>query len=296
MTPCHTVDLLPLNSVSGWSSLLHIGAADLSSRLPSVWLFSDEMRLHISYKGRAEPYTIVDQVSRLRQGISSRVQIMIHAGSLQLYVDGAIQASAVVQGSMPSGMSELIYLCAPDNVCADAQIRLLRFGALPSPPPPLPASPPPPSAPPLPLMPPVPPSLPPPPAQLMCLTDIQTREEDGSNSDFWHSTLRVENVLRTRKAGGVWGGSCTCPDGTMYQVGDDNNFCRSLRYSSVILALTSPSQFCRPLRLAYISLQVCRRNKWRLQQGGECSMERQVCSCHICPNDSFHLIYPYLSA
>ena len=209
------------------------------------------MRLHISYKGRAQPYTIVDQESRLRRGISSRVKIMIHAGSLQLYVDGAIQASAVVQGSVPSGVSEPVYLCAPENVCADAQIRLLRIGALPSPPPTMPASPPPPSAPLPPLVPPVPPSLPPPPAQLMCLTDMQTREEGGANSDAWHSTLRVENVLRTRKAGGVWGGSCTCPDGTIHQVGDDNNFCRSLRYSSAHLAFTS-------LSLAYRSARIYR--------------------------------------
>ena len=26
---------------------------------------------------------------------------------------------------------------------------------------------------------------------------------------------------------GGWGGSCTCPDGNVYQVGDNNDFCAS---------------------------------------------------------------------
>ena len=27
---------------------------------------------------------------------------------------------------------------------------------------------------------------------------------------------------------GVWGGTCSCPDGNSYQVGDNNDFCMSL--------------------------------------------------------------------
>mgnify|MGYP007078110217 CR=1 FL=1 len=30
------------------------------------------------------------------------------------------------------------------------------------------------------------------------------------------------------EGGGIWGGSCTCPDGKIYQVGDEANFCKSL--------------------------------------------------------------------
>ena len=39
-------------------------------------------------------------------------------------------------------------------------------------------------------------------------------------------TLSTKNVVGT--AGGQWGGSCTCPDGQMYQVADNNTDCRTL--------------------------------------------------------------------
>lgn len=37
----------------------------------------------------------------------------------------------------------------------------------------------------------------------------------------------TENLVEENAAGG-WGGSCTCPDGSVYQVGDNNDFCDSL--------------------------------------------------------------------
>ena len=35
----------------------------------------------------------------------------------------------------------------------------------------------------------------------------------------------IDNAHRV----GGWGGSCTCPDGQVYQVGDEHNHCGSLR-------------------------------------------------------------------
>ena len=39
----------------------------------------------------------------------------------------------------------------------------------------------------------------------------------------------VENMVENGASGvGTWGGTCTCPDGSEYQVGDNNDGCGSL--------------------------------------------------------------------
>ena len=85
---------------------------------------------------------------------------------------------------------------------------------LPPPPsPPRPLPPPPPSPlprPPMPLPPPPPPSPPP----ELCL------------SGFRVAGVRLQHLIA--EDAGVWGGSCTCPDGQTFQVGDHTNFCNSL--------------------------------------------------------------------
>jgi len=39
----------------------------------------------------------------------------------------------------------------------------------------------------------------------------------------------VENDYRTVAGGGLWGGTCTCPDGQQYSVGDGQSYCKSLQ-------------------------------------------------------------------
>ena len=36
------------------------------------------------------------------------------------------------------------------------------------------------------------------------------------------------NLFQTKAGTGGWGGSCTCPDGSVYQVGDNGDACGSL--------------------------------------------------------------------
>ena len=35
---------------------------------------------------------------------------------------------------------------------------------------------------------------------------------------------------KVEQGGGGWGGSCTCPDGSVYYAGDEHNNCGSLAY------------------------------------------------------------------
>ena len=49
----------------------------------------------------------------------------------------------------------------------------------------------------------------------MCLRNIRAKG------------LRLENTI-LKSNGGVWGGTCTCPDGQVYDVGDQGDFCASL--------------------------------------------------------------------
>merc|ERR1712113_440908 len=52
----------------------------------------------------------------------------------------------------------------------------------------------------------------------------------GDKADHTRNVLEFVNNIETENADGVgvWGGSCTCPDGQVYQVGDNNNDCNSL--------------------------------------------------------------------
>jgi purine nucleosidase len=44
-----------------------------------------------------------------------------------------------------------------------------------------------------------------------------------------HPRAKESNEVKTQQArAGSWGGKCMCPDGQIYEVGDRNNFCRSL--------------------------------------------------------------------
>ena len=64
-----------------------------------------------------------------------------------------------------------------------------------------------------------PPRPPMPPPIVTCLTNL--RIHDASNGQHF----RVENVEKQNDAR-VWGGACTCPDGAIYQVGDNLDYLR----------------------------------------------------------------------
>ena len=49
----------------------------------------------------------------------------------------------------------------------------------------------------------------------------------SSNLSF--SCYTSGNIVEENADGvGGWGGSCTCPDGTVYQVGDNGDYCKSI--------------------------------------------------------------------
>ena len=101
------------------------------------------MRMHISYaaSGELASYeTVVDQSQGMVQGSVYSVKITLRGGLMELVVDGAVQASVTIAGSIESGTSVPVYACGGNGVCANAEIRRLSYGALPSPPPPPPPS------------------------------------------------------------------------------------------------------------------------------------------------------------
>jgi hypothetical protein len=52
---------------------------------------------------------------------------------------------------------------------------------------------------------------------------------DYKVEDIIFAPAAPHNIVEKNVAGvGGWGGSCTCPDGQVYQVGDQNNYCKSL--------------------------------------------------------------------
>lgn len=55
------------------------------------------------------------------------------------------------------------------------------------------------------------------------------RGGDYKVKDIIFVSAAPHNIVEKNVAGvGGWGGSCTCPDGQVYQVGDQNNYCKSL--------------------------------------------------------------------
>lgn len=136
-------EVLPLGKKNGWTSLLGIGHDQYEERLPSVWFHSDQMRLHVSYRGsKQQPYTNLDQAASMTQGNTYRVMIKLQAGLMFLYVDGIYQGSLVIQGTPSVGERKPLFFCYSYSECSNALIRRLTFGLLPSPPPPPPMPPP----------------------------------------------------------------------------------------------------------------------------------------------------------
>ena len=68
----------------------------------------------------------------------------------------------------------------------------------------------------MPPSPPAPPPLPPFPPPLLCLGEI-------------HLSIRLKTIVEYNVENvGTWGGTCTCPDGNSYQVGDNRDACHTL--------------------------------------------------------------------
>merc|ERR1712216_317429 len=58
---------------------------------------------------------------------------------------------------------------------------------------------------------------------------LQKRESEARSlsNDFWNYNPYI-NTYKTVEGIGGWGGKCTCPNGEVYEVGDNNNACGSL--------------------------------------------------------------------
>jgi len=67
-----------------------------------------------------------------------------------------------------------------------------------------------------------------------CVGANQFNADTNDCWNVWHphkeewETLSGNNTVEVDLAVGLWGGSCTCPDGQVYQVGDEGNMCGSL--------------------------------------------------------------------
>merc|ERR1711920_1106329 len=54
-------------------------------------------------------------------------------------------------------------------------------------------------------------------------------DDDGKTSGIEaDKVIEADNVVENAPGVGAWGGSCTCPDGQIYQVGDNGDACGSI--------------------------------------------------------------------
>ena len=166
-----TFDMKPGNAQrSYFSNILHIhGDGAPSERLPKLFFRGNRRKLHVSYGPSS--YVSLDIVGgNPSSGRIYEVDITQRAGTLTMTIDGVVHSSKSVTSVCASGCgvgtTKKLYFCSTDTdkpLCANTEIRNLRYGpAAPLPPP----SPPPlpPTPPPAPPPPPIPPGQPPSPA------------------------------------------------------------------------------------------------------------------------------------
>ncbi|MFM7536111.1 MAG: LamG-like jellyroll fold domain-containing protein [Acidimicrobiales bacterium] len=93
-----------------WRPVFNLHASGISDRVPGVWLYPGDNRIHFRWTTTASSNPGVDSVTALQPGVWSQVTLTKTGSTLRVYLNGALDAQGVVDGVTTASNAELL-LC-----------------------------------------------------------------------------------------------------------------------------------------------------------------------------------------